>query len=191
MLPMTTLKKLLILHDGRDGESRIVARRIEQAHRGPADCLDLSTIGLRDCCGCFRCWVATPGLCIHTGDEGNGLCRRALEADTVILVTRITWGGYSALVKSAADRMLPLLHPDFQRVDGAMHHRMRYARMPRLLVAGYGARSRREEETFLRYTAAHRVNFGADGGKRKDSTPLTLLWRGDSAILHSWLEAAA
>lgn len=150
--------------------------------------VDISGVQLRDCCGCFGCWIRTPGLCLLTGDKGNALCGQVMEARAVIFVSRITWGGYSAAVKTVADRMLPLLHPDFARVNGAMHHRMRYSRMPRLLAVGYGAASAAEEETFLRYTEAHGVNFGVVK-RTDDSTEPTTIWRGDAGAFHAWLTA--
>ena len=150
--------------------------------------VDISGVQLRDCCGCFGCWIRTPGLCVFTGDKGNALCGRVLEARVVVFVSRITWGGYSAAVKTVADRMLPLLHPDFARVNGAMHHRMRYSRMPRLLAVGYGAGSAAEEETFLRYTEAHGVNFGVSR-HTDDPTDPTTIWRGDAGAFHAWLTA--
>ena len=186
---MTTLNDILVLYDGRDGDARAIGSAISSAAASTVSVVDVSGISVQDCCGCFGCWVRTPGLCVLTGDEGNELCHRVLEARAVILVSRMRWGGYSAAIKTVADRMLPLLHPDFQRVNGAMHHRMRYSRMPHLLAVGYGARTAGEEETFLRYTGAHRVNFGvhdSDG----DATPLATIWRGDTDAFYAWLTVA-
>ncbi|TVR67491.1 MAG: flavodoxin family protein [Spirochaetaceae bacterium] len=207
MLPTTTLKDILVLYDGREGEARAISGAISGAinpddggaaaagsrsdyrSAATASLVDVSGIPVRDCCGCFGCWVRTPGLCILTGDEGNELCHRTLEARAVVFISRITWGGYSGAIKTVADRMLPLLHPDFRRVNGAMHHRMRYSRMPRLLTVGYGGRTAGEEETFLRYTAAHRTNFGAPDDRNGNSTRFTTIWRGDTGALRRWFTA--
>jgi hypothetical protein len=212
MLPMTTLNDILVLYDGRDEDARAIGSAIsgvggaavsgagnpDGRAGSPADggasastvsVVDVTGISVRDCCGCFGCWVRTPGMCVLTGDEGNALCHRVLEARAVILVSRIRWGGYSAEIKTVADRMLPLLHPDFQRVNGAMHHRMRYSRMPLFLAVGYGARTAGEEETFLRYTGAHRVNFGGRDSSG-DSPGFTIIWRGGAGALHAWLTVA-
>jgi hypothetical protein len=94
------------------------------------------------------------------------------------------------VIKTVADRLLPLLHPDFRRVNGEMHHRMRYCRMPRLLAVGYGGRTVAEEETFLRYTAAHRTNFGVPDERNGDSTRFTTIWRGDPGAFGTWVAGA-
>ena len=179
MLPMTTLRGMLVLYDGQDEEAVAIGRAVAaeaeygEAHQQPVTLLDVTTIPMGDCIGCFGCWVRTPGLCVLTGDEGNQLCRVVLEAQTVVMVSRITWGGYNASIKTVADRMLPLLHPDFRRVNGEMHHRMRYPQMPLLRAVGYGAGTTAEEETFRNYTAAHRVNFGCSEGT-------TTIWAGNA-----------
>lgn len=180
MLPMTTLNDVLVLYDGQDEEAVAISKAVAveydeagQAQKPPAALLDVTTIAIADCIGCFGCWVRTPGLCVLTRDEGNQLCRAVLEAQTVVMVSRITWGGYSASIKTAADRMLPLLHPDFRRVNGEMHHRMRYSRMPLLRAVGFGGGTTAEEETFRNYTAAHRVNFGCSAGT-------TTIWTGNA-----------
>lgn len=177
MLPMTTLSGVLVLYDGQDEEAAAISAAVAAAycvavHQPPVTQLDVSTIPVGDCIGCFGCWVRTPGLCVLTRDQGNQLCRVVLEAQTVVMVSRITWGGYSAPIKTAADRMLPLLHPDFRRINGEMHHRMRYPHMPLLRAVGYGARTTAEEETFRNLTAAHRVNFGCSEGS-------TTIWTGN------------
>jgi len=114
----------------------------------------------KPCIGCFRCWIKTPGCCINRNDSGERFVQSVWDADYLIFITRILWGGYDSAVKSFADRIIPLLHPYFIRVNGEMHHKLRYGKMPVFLAAGFGARTPEEEKTFITYTNAHRDQEG-------------------------------
>lgn len=117
------------------------------------------------CLGCFDCWVKTPGRCRNQRDDADRLCREMLEADVMILLTPVTFGGYNALVKGALDRSLGLLSPMFQSVRsgpfrGEVHHRARYPRYPSMLGVGLLADpSPQEEGIFRRLVARNAVNL--------------------------------
>jgi multimeric flavodoxin WrbA len=87
------------------------------------------------CTGCFGCWIQTPGICI-INDDGREIAKQAAQADLLIFLTPVTFGGYSSELKKAVDRTLPVLLPYFTLVNGEVHHRMRYKRRQRLAVIG-------------------------------------------------------
>jgi len=87
------------------------------------------------CTGCFGCWIQTPGICI-IDDDGREIAKQAAQADLLIFLTPVTFGGYSSELKKAVDRTLPVLLPYFTLVNGEVHHRMRYKRRQRLAVVG-------------------------------------------------------
>jgi hypothetical protein len=91
--------------------------------------LDLRDLGLRDCSGCFGCWVKTPGACVQ-GEAPATVCRAAMDADLVMFASPMVMGFTSALLKRAADHMIPLVHPYFTIEGGEMHHVARYDRYP-------------------------------------------------------------
>ena len=91
--------------------------------------LDLATLELKGCSGCFQCWLKTPGRCQKRDDSGR-LCQAAMAADLVLLASPVTLGFTSVLLKRAADQMIPLVHPYLVMEVGEMHHRPRYARYP-------------------------------------------------------------
>lgn len=145
--------------------------------------VDTARQELKPCIGCFGCWIKTPGICIHRNDGGQAFLGEIWDADYLILISRITWGGYSKKIKSYCDRMIPLLHPFFRKVNGEMHHKLRYKKFPAALMIGYGAGGREEEETFLTYTQSHRDNIAhrIPGG--------TWLWKDDtSASCLNWIK---
>ena len=65
------------------------------------------------CLGCFGCWVHTPGRCVRRDALGD-LGEKIAQVTELIVVSHLTWGGHSELVKRALDRCLPYLHCDFE-----------------------------------------------------------------------------
>lgn len=98
--------------------------------------IDVLELKLKDmkyshCIGCFNCWVKTPGTCVFR-DDGDILCREFISSDMVILTAPLILGYPAASVKNALDRMIPLMHPYLEDVDGEAHHMKRYSKYPSL-----------------------------------------------------------
>ena len=125
--------------------------------------LDANEASMKACIGCFGCWIKSPGVCVLQEDRGPDFLSTLLKADRLLFLSAIQWGGYSTLLKYYADRMLPLLHPYFRRLNGEMHHKQRYAKNPQLLALGYAAATAAEHDCFMEYTQAQRDNIGGHG----------------------------
>ncbi len=95
----------------------------------------LAELDIAPCLGCFGCWLKTPGRCLIRDDAEQVLAAAAV-ADLWVLITPITWGGYSSALKKGMDRLIPLLLPFFQRVQNEAHHPQRYPQPRRLLAVG-------------------------------------------------------
>ena len=99
----------------------------------------------KQCIGCFGCWNKTPGECVikdgfdRTGSE-VGKC------DELIMVSECIYGGFSSFVKKVQDRAISLVRPDFQYVNGEMHHRRRYFKDTKLTAVFYGNNITEEEK---------------------------------------------
>ena len=107
--------------------------------------LELRDLNLKGCSGCWGCWVKTPGECVKRDDSAK-VCRAAIAADLLLLASPLTMGFTTALLKRAADQMIPLIHPYFVVEDGEIHHRARYAKYPKLgLLMGAGGDSDSED----------------------------------------------
>jgi multimeric flavodoxin WrbA len=107
--------------------------------------LDLRELNLKGCSGCWGCWVKTPGECVKRDDSAT-VCRVAINADLLVLASPLAMGFTTALLKRAADQMIPLIHPYFVIEGGEIHHRARYAKYPRLaLLMGEGGDSDAED----------------------------------------------
>jgi hypothetical protein len=107
--------------------------------------LELRELNLKGCSGCFGCWFKTPGSCVKRDDSAL-ICQAALDADLLLLASPLVMGFTTALLKFAADQMIPLIHPYLVVEGGEMHHRARYARYPRFgLLLGAGGDSDAED----------------------------------------------
>ncbi len=151
--------KIGILYDSTEPESRaLYAAVLEAATRSSdrVETLDAAPGLAPACINCFQCWIKTPGECVLPRDRAIEFPDRFWDADYLVIVSRILWGGYSTRVKLYLDRILPILHPYFQKRNGEMHHRLRYGRLPVFLAAGYGARTAGEEGTFRALAASNR-----------------------------------
>lgn len=104
---------------------------------------DLHELNLKGCSGCWGCWVKTPGECVKRDDSAT-VCRAAITADLLLLASPLTMGFTTALLKRAADQMIPLC-------PSLLRRRWRRDPPPRALcevsqtgiAAGCGRRQRR------------------------------------------------
>ncbi|MDF1862268.1 MAG: hypothetical protein P1U87_18775 [Verrucomicrobiales bacterium] len=85
-----------------------------------------------------------------------------LESDTVILLSPVTFGGYSSEIKKVQDRWLPLILPDFGIYHGEVHHVPRYSRYPRWIGIGLQETPHEEEaHLFQALVGRNALNFHA------------------------------
>lgn len=96
---------------------------------------DLDGQAVKPCRGCFACWLKHPGTCAIQDDE-EGFLKSWLASDAVLMITPVTFGGYSSALKKALDRSIPLILPFFIKSHGEVHHPQRYERRRRILAAG-------------------------------------------------------
>lgn len=123
--------------------------------------IQLRNVFIASCQGCFDCWVKTPGLCA-TRDGAGGVTRALACSDLAVLLSPITFGGYSSELKKALDRSIGIVSPFFTRIDGEVHHKSRYTRHPALLGVGVSEdRDPEEAQIFARLVARNAINFHA------------------------------
>ncbi|WP_353094720.1 flavodoxin family protein [Tissierella praeacuta] len=90
---------------------------------------------IKECMGCFGCWIKTPGICV-IDDYGRVLTETIINMDLVVYLTPVIYGGYSSELKKALDRIIPLLLPFFKKINGEVHHKERYKAYPEIVVLG-------------------------------------------------------
>lgn len=108
--------------------------------------LILRDLEIHHCLGCFGCWLQTPGTCV-IDDAGRDVARKYIQSDLAVLLTPVTFGGYSSELKKSIDRFAcPILAPFFTRIAGEVHHKPRYERYPRLMGVGLLPQADDEDE---------------------------------------------
>jgi len=111
------------------------------------------------CTGCFGCWTKTPGQCVQH-DDANAIPEAIVSSDLMVLLTSVTFGGYSSQLKKALDRSIPILLPFFGRYDGEVHHLPRYQRYPALVAIGVmDEPNERAERTFRALVERNAINM--------------------------------
>ena len=90
---------------------------------------------IKPCLGCFKCWIQTPGICI-IDDYGREVAKKMIQADNLIYLTPVHFGGYSSELKKALDRSICLMLPFFRVYKEEIHHETRYDKYPNLIVIG-------------------------------------------------------
>jgi multimeric flavodoxin WrbA len=89
----------------------------------------LRDMDIRYCIGCFGCWVKTPGECFVADGSGD-ICREYIKSDLVLFASPVIMGFTSALLKKAHEKLLPIIHPYVELVQGEAHHLARYDKYP-------------------------------------------------------------
>ena len=126
--------KIIIINGelpGADNEftsqTRALARELGQNHE--VSYFQLNTMKINQCTGCWSCWWKTPGLCAIK-DDAETILREIINADMVISASPIINGFTSSLLKRLQDRLIVLIHPYIELVNGECHHRKRYENYP-------------------------------------------------------------
>lgn len=123
---------------------------------------ELISIGRNDlafCKGCFGCWIKKPGECT-INDMMAQINRSFVNSDTVVYLSPVIFGQFSANIKNALDRWLPNMLPFFEtRPDGSTMHPPRYDALPHIVIIGYGDELSVEDvQLFIDITKRHRRN---------------------------------
>jgi hypothetical protein len=63
-------------------------------------------------------------------DDSIEVCRATIRADLALWASPVVMGFYSALLKKATDKLIPLIHPYTVVDQGEAHHRARYDHYP-------------------------------------------------------------
>ncbi len=155
----------LVILDGTQGDD-VVSRHLREyaeARDIPVTRFALADMILAPCLGDFECWTKTPGLC-RTKDGVQDIARAVRTASLVVFLTPIRFGGYSAHLKKAVDRLIGLVHPNFHERDGLTRHQPRYANYAPFLVIGIAQGDLGDaERTFNELAMGNAVNLIAPG----------------------------
>lgn len=108
------MRILFVLGNPRkSGYTQSVAGQVLEGMRdvgADLDVLDLASADINGCVGCYSCWLATPGQCIHH-DGMADILERLYACDLLFLATPIYYYSMSSLMKVFLERTFPLTAP--------------------------------------------------------------------------------
>jgi len=138
---LNSAKRTLVLNGALAGDETLepveeALLRLLREERTEIRGYAMRDVPLAHCQGCFECWTTTPGLCKTEGDAGREIAAALIKSDLLVILTPVTFGGYSSEIKKAMDRIICLVLPFFRRVDGEVHHSRRYPRYPAVAAIG-------------------------------------------------------
>jgi multimeric flavodoxin WrbA len=134
----------------------------------------LRDIQIAPCIGCFKCWVNTPGECVFD-DQQRKIYADLASSDTIVIITPITFGGYSSELKKGMDRFIPILLPFFRKYNGETHHPSRSGKPWNLIGIGtLPAKDGEKESLFRDLVRRNSLNM------HSASTTSTILYKGAS-----------
>ncbi|OQW95006.1 MAG: hypothetical protein BWK77_08265 [Verrucomicrobia bacterium A1] len=93
-----------------------------------ADVTDVDAVALaiEPCTGCYTCWAATPGHCIHD-DAMKDLLPVVRAADVIVFSTPVNYYAMSGSLKTFIERLFPFFAPGIERsARGYFRNRCRY-----------------------------------------------------------------
>lgn len=111
----------------------LFAAKLERTAGHAVRRFDLAGMDINFCTGCFNCWVKYPGRCIHTDDMEN-IFRAVAGADLLICASEVSAGFLDYRLKTMHDRLLPMVMPYIELVNGECHHQKRYEKSVDLAV---------------------------------------------------------
>lgn len=80
------------------------------AQASEIETLNIGSLNIKPCLGCFSCWSKTPGeCCIH--DDMQGVIDKILWADVVVWSFPLYYFGLPGQLKTLIDRQLPMSLP--------------------------------------------------------------------------------
>lgn len=131
--------KITILNGNPDGRNKDFDMFIEklsiflEKEHKKVKHLKLRGMDIKYCKGCWGCWVKKPGQCL-VPDDSKIVCEETINSDLVLFASPLIMGFTSALLKKTMDKMIPLLHPYIEIVQGECHHRGRYDKYPKIAL---------------------------------------------------------
>ena len=83
--------------------------------------IDLSSLNIANCTGCFGCWTKTPGKCVIR-DDATKVYPYIAKSDNLIYISKILYGGYDTPMKTMLERAIPIQKAFIRILNGETHH---------------------------------------------------------------------
>ncbi|MBT9683731.1 S-layer homology domain-containing protein [Pseudoflavonifractor sp. MCC625] len=134
--------------------------------------IDLSSLNIKHCIGCFGCWTKTPGRCVIRDDAVK--VYPAIAASTRLLyVSRVRYGGYDTTMKTMLERSIPVQQAFLRLHHGETHHVQRAVATKDAVILGYDVPEDAWYARAVNTLASMGVVAGVGGEKFWPEAPIT------------------
>ena len=120
--------------------------------------IDLSSLKIANCTGCFGCWTRTPGKCVMR-DDATRVYPYIAASDTVLYVSRVKYGGYDSVRKRMLERAIPVQQAFIRIFKNETHHVQRAVVPKRATIVAYGDIDAEERALFEKLVARNASNM--------------------------------
>ncbi len=120
--------------------------------------IDLSSMKIANCVGCFGCWTKTPGKCVIR-DDATKVYPYIAQSDSVIYVSHIKYGGYDSIMKTMLERAIPIQQAFIRIHNGETHHIQRNVKTKEATIIAYGSTDPEEQDIFRRLISRNAKNM--------------------------------
>lgn len=111
--------------ENKSNTMKLTRKFLEGAGWTDAEILNIGSMNINPCKGCFACWNKTPGKCVIR-DDMNQILEKIIAADVIIWSFPLYYFNVPGGLKNLIDRQLPLNLPYMDRTSESGFHIQRY-----------------------------------------------------------------
>lgn len=120
--------------------------------------IDLASMKITNCVGCFGCWTKTPGKCFIR-DDASKVYPYIAKSDSVVYISKIKYGSYDTIMKTMIERAIPIQQAFIRIHNGETHHVQRNVLPKDATIIAYGSTDPEEQEIFRTLVSRNALNM--------------------------------
>lgn len=120
--------------------------------------IDLSSLKIGNCVGCFGCWTKTPGKCVIR-DDAVSVYPLIAKSREVLYISHVKYGGYDTIMKTMLERAIPIQQAFICEIDKETHHVQREVSLKKASIIAYGELEQDEKKVFEQLVARNAKNM--------------------------------
>ena len=132
--------------------------------------IDLSSLKISNCVGCFGCWTKTPGKCVIR-DDAVRVYPLIARSRKIIYVSKVRYGSYDTVMKTMLERAIPIQQAFIHLVQGETHHVQRQVNVKDAVMIGYGDLTMEEQQVFQQLIERNAKNMNFERWRVRFATP--------------------
>lgn len=120
--------------------------------------INLASMKIANCVGCFGCWTKTPGKCFIR-DDASKIYPYIAKSDSVVYISKIKYGSYDTIMKTMIERAIPIQQAFIRIHNSETHHVQRNVLPKDATIITYGSTDSEEQEIFRTLVSRNALNM--------------------------------